>query len=76
MHEIQQRLPAPHDRIDLNGISKQERLSFDNLLLQAGAGTRDLHGLMSRSRDFRDIVLGAYRNRLIQKRYNKNWGHF
>ena len=68
MHEIQQRLPAPHDRIDLNGISKQERLSFDNLLLQAGAGTRDLHGLMSRSRDFRDIVLGAYRNRLIQKK--------
>ena len=68
MHEIQERLPTPHERIDLNGISPKERSSFARLLLQAGAGTHELREIMSQSRDFRDIVLGAYKNRLIQRK--------
>ena len=68
MHEIQERLPTPHERIDLNGISPKERSSFKDLLLRAGAGTHELRKVMSQSHDFRDIVLGAYKNRLIQNK--------
>ena len=71
LHEIQSRLPTPLDRVDLNRMTKRDADSFLELLVRAGAGTSNLRTIVARSKDFRDVVVGVYRNRLIQEKIER-----
>lgn len=68
LHEIRAKLPSPLDRIDLNGVDRDDLACFRSLLRGAGAATSNLQAAMRRSRDFRDVIVSLYNNFDIKKK--------
>lgn len=71
LHEIQQRLPSPFERINLNKLSQSERDDFTKLLDGAGILAKNLRQEMQRCEDIREIVTTIYKNEEIRKRLEK-----
>lgn len=74
LHEIQQRLPAPLGRLNLNSISKDDANDFRNLLDRTGLREPDLDGVINRARDFREIVVALYDNHQIKQKIKTELG--
>ena len=72
LHEIQSRLPTPLDRVDLNRFTTRDADLLVELLLRAGAGASNLRTIIGRSKDFRDVLVGVYRNRLIREKIERD----
>lgn len=73
LHEIYRRLPAPVDRVDLNGISREDISCFGNLLKNSGISVRNLKKTISRCVDFRDVVVTLYNNEYIRSRIEEEF---
>jgi len=68
LHEIQSRLPTPLQRVNLNGIQKEDTDDFKNLLDQSGVRAPDLEQVIDKCKDFREVVLALYDNKQIKKK--------
>ena len=71
LHEIRSKLATPMETINLNGLSSSEARDFLQLLTRSGIGTSELSSVMSRARDFRDVVVALYNNEMIRKKIEK-----
>ncbi|TXI38700.1 MAG: hypothetical protein E6Q59_06115 [Nitrosomonas sp.] len=68
LHEIQDRLPKPIDRISLNGLTDSEREDFAQLLDNAGILERSLRDELLRCDDIREIITSVYKHAGIQQK--------
>lgn len=71
LHEITTKLPTPLQRIDLNGMRRDDINAFNVLLDKSGIQTSKLGNLISQCSDFRDVVLTIYNNTDIAKKIEK-----
>jgi hypothetical protein len=74
LHEIQEKLPAPLRRINLNGLDQEERESFIRLLDRSGVRAGDLNRVVRESRDVREIVVTLYDHEDIRRRVAQELG--
>lgn len=65
LHEIQSRLPAPLQRVDLNGLQEDDSEDFKRLLNGCGVRAQDLEEVIDQCKDFREIVVSLYDHRQI-----------
>ena len=65
---IEQRLPSPIEDIDLNRISKDDKVIFKTILDRSGVHVEHLDQVINQSKDFREIVTTLYDNAAIKKR--------
>lgn len=68
LHEIQSRLPTPLERVNLNGIQKQDTDDFKKLLDQSGIRALDLEQVIDQCKDFREVVVALYDNKKIREK--------
>ncbi len=68
LHEIQERLPQPIGRINLNSLTNSERGDFVQLLDGAGILEKSLREELLRCDDIREIVTSVYKHTGIQKK--------
>lgn len=73
LHEIQARLPSPLKRLDLNGLDKQSRADFKELLDKAGVRVAGLEDAINRSHDIREIVVMLYDNAVIKSKVKTDY---
>ena len=73
LHEIHSKLPTPLKRINLNGLRRQDRQSFIELLDKSGVRAAGLEKVVDEANDFRDIVVALYRNYEIRKKINEEF---
>ncbi len=73
LHEILSRLPSRLERIDLNGIQRDDIQAFRELFDATGLGGKDAESTLRKSRDFRDVVLGLYENTIIKKKIDREF---
>lgn len=66
LHEILGRLPAPIERISLNGIREEERDKFKFLLDESGLLANGVRSDITRCSDIREVVTSLYRNEKIK----------
>ena len=71
MHEIQERLPLPLGRINLNGLKDSERNDFIFLLDNAGLLERPLRNELSRCDDVREIVTSVFKHTEIHEKLRR-----
>ncbi len=71
MHEIQERLPLPIERVNLNGLKDSERDDFVQLLDDAGLLEKSLRDELSRCDDIREIVTSIYKHTGIQEKLER-----
>lgn len=67
LHEINETLPGPVGRINLNPICPQDRTDIAGLLDKAGVLQRDME-VLKECRDLREIVVRLYDNEQIRRR--------
>ena len=68
LHEIQSRLPTPLERVNLNGMQKEDACAFKTLLDRSGVRAPDLEDIISRSKDFREVVVALYNHQEIKEK--------
>jgi hypothetical protein len=68
LHEIQDKLPGPVKRISLNGIGRDEKVVFKELLDAAGVLRSNLSHQIDEGRDYREIVTTIYNHEGIRAR--------
>ena len=66
-HVLEQKLPNPIETINLNRISKNDKVVFQTILDRAGVGVQNLSTVVQQSTDFREIVTTLYDNTAIRK---------
>lgn len=66
LHEMQSRLPSPLQRVNLNGLRREDREGFIYLLDQSGVRTGNLERVINRCKDLREVVLTLYKNQAIK----------
>lgn len=71
LHEIQERLPRPLKRLSLNGLDKDDKEDFIDLLNQSGIRTSRLEQDIQESGDVREIVVSLYDNEAIRKKNSR-----
>lgn len=68
LHEIQQKLPQPLQRVNLNIIQKEDINDFKKLLDRSGIRVPDLEQVMDQCQDIREIVVSLYDHREIKEK--------
>ena len=68
LHEIQERLPTPVRRINLNGIKDKDIYDFKKLLDQSGVRVPMLEEVIDQCNDFREVVTSLYNNEEIREK--------
>ena len=71
MHEIQERLPLPLERINLNGLKDSERSNFIYLLDNAGLLESLLRNELYRCEDIREIVTSVFKHTEIHEKLKR-----
>lgn len=71
LHEIQNRIPKPVDRVNLNGIKDSERKDFIKLLNESGHLSKSTAKEMNHCSDFREIVTTLFKNQNIKEKLEK-----
>lgn len=66
LHEIQQRLPKPLNRLSLNRIENEDKNDFQKLLDRSGVRTSNLEKIIDQCNDFREVVVSLYDNKDIK----------
>ena len=74
LHEIRSKLPAPLERIDLNGIQRKDVDALRTLLDTSGLGIEEAKVVLRRAKDFRDVVVGLYKNAYIKEKIEREFG--
>ena len=73
LHEIQACLPKSLNRINLNTISREDKSDLFQLLDQSGIMGDDFDDVIKRAGDFRDIIVGLYKNRKVREKIEKEF---
>jgi hypothetical protein len=68
MHEIDERLPTPLERLNINNLRAEDREDFKNLLDRAGLRVKGFDQVLARFRDFREAVLSLYKHATIAEK--------
>ena len=65
---LEQKLPSPIEDVDLNRISKDDKVTFGTILDRSGVRVEHLEQVINQSKDFREIVTTLYDNAAIKER--------
>ncbi|MEG6509428.1 SIR2 family protein [Methyloligella sp. 2.7D] len=67
LHEIQEKLPMPLERVNLNGFRAQDVGDFLSLLDRSGVRASNLEDVISQCKDVREVVVQLYDNSEIRQ---------
>lgn len=65
---LEQKLPSPIEDIDLNRISRDDKVTFRTILDRSGVRVEHLEQVINQSKDFREVVTTLYDNAAIKER--------